>query len=63
MALLMKNTVIFSPRLAACRISAEPIAAYDGLIDVSAELGLPAGIERGVTVIREESSSLIGAPS
>jgi len=38
-------------------------AAYDGLIDVSAELGLPAGIERGVTVIREESSSLIGAPS
>jgi pyruvate-ferredoxin/flavodoxin oxidoreductase len=38
-------------------------AAYDGLIDVSEALRLPAGIERHVTVIPEASTSLIGAPS
>jgi pyruvate-ferredoxin/flavodoxin oxidoreductase len=38
-------------------------AAYDGLIDVSDALALPAGIERHVVVIPEASSSLIGAPS
>ncbi|HET9083387.1 MAG TPA: hypothetical protein VFN41_03210, partial [Candidatus Limnocylindrales bacterium] len=38
-------------------------AAYDGLIDVSAALGLPAGLERHVTVVPEASDSLIGAPS
>ena len=38
-------------------------AAYDGLIDVSETLGLPAGIERHVTVVPEASTSLIGASS
>ena len=38
-------------------------AAYDGLIDVSAALGLPAGTERHVTVIPDASTSLIGATS
>ena len=38
-------------------------AAYDGLIDVSETLGLPAGIERHMTVVPEPSTSLIGAPS
>jgi pyruvate-ferredoxin/flavodoxin oxidoreductase len=36
-------------------------AAYDGLIDVSAALELPAGIERHLTVIAPQSTSLIGA--
>jgi pyruvate-ferredoxin/flavodoxin oxidoreductase len=38
-------------------------AAYDGLLDVSAALGLPAGIERHVAVVPEGSTSLIGATS
>ncbi|MFL5644183.1 MAG: 2-oxoacid:acceptor oxidoreductase family protein [Chloroflexota bacterium] len=38
-------------------------AAYDGLIDVSAALGLPAGIERHVIAMPDESTSLIGATS
>jgi pyruvate-ferredoxin/flavodoxin oxidoreductase len=38
-------------------------AAYDGLIDVSAALGLPVGIERHVTVIADGPTSLIGAAS
>ena len=39
-------------------------AAYDGLIDVDEALGLPAGIERHVTVIPETTTtSLIGATS
>ncbi len=38
-------------------------AAYDGLIDVSEALGLPAGIERHVTVIPETTASLMGATS
>jgi hypothetical protein len=35
-------------------------AAYDGVIDVSEALGLPAGIERHVTVVPTQSTSLIG---
>ncbi|MFL5641180.1 MAG: 2-oxoacid:acceptor oxidoreductase family protein, partial [Chloroflexota bacterium] len=38
-------------------------AAYDGLIDVSGALGLPAGIERHVIAMPDESTSLIGATS
>jgi pyruvate-ferredoxin/flavodoxin oxidoreductase len=38
-------------------------AAYEGLIDVSSALGLPAGIERHMTVIPKDSTSLIGAPA
>lgn len=37
-------------------------AAYDGVIDVSEGLGLPAGIERHVTVVPTRSTSLIGVP-
>jgi hypothetical protein len=35
-------------------------AAYDGVIDVSDALGLPAGIERQVTVVPRQSTSVIG---
>jgi pyruvate-ferredoxin/flavodoxin oxidoreductase len=35
--------------------------AYDGLIDVSAELGLPAGVERHLTVAPPRETALIGA--
>jgi hypothetical protein len=35
--------------------------AYDGLIDVSAELGLPAGVERHLTVPPPHETALIGA--
>jgi pyruvate-ferredoxin/flavodoxin oxidoreductase len=38
-------------------------AAYDGLIDVSAALGLPTGVERHLTVIPERLTTLIGAAS
>jgi pyruvate-ferredoxin/flavodoxin oxidoreductase len=37
--------------------------AYDGLIDVSAELGLPAGVERHLTVAQPLATDLIGVPS
>jgi pyruvate-ferredoxin/flavodoxin oxidoreductase len=35
-------------------------AAYDGLIDVSAALGLPAGVERHVTAVPPTEKALIG---
>jgi pyruvate-ferredoxin/flavodoxin oxidoreductase len=38
-------------------------AAYDGVIDISAALGLPAGPERHLTRVHMESQSLIGVPS
>ena len=38
-------------------------AAYDGVIDVSEALGLPAGVERHLTSIPSQSRSLIGVPS
>jgi pyruvate-ferredoxin/flavodoxin oxidoreductase len=38
-------------------------AAYDGLIDVSAVLGLPTGVERRVAVVPRQSKRLIGAAS
>lgn len=38
-------------------------AAYDGVIDISAALGLPAGIERHLTAIPHQPTSLIGAAS
>jgi pyruvate-ferredoxin/flavodoxin oxidoreductase len=38
-------------------------AAYDGVIDVSDALGLPAGLERHLSVVPNEGSSLIGVSS
>ena len=38
-------------------------AAYDGVLDVSQALGLPAGVERHLTAVRIEPKSLIGVPS
>jgi pyruvate-ferredoxin/flavodoxin oxidoreductase len=38
-------------------------AAYDGVIDISEALGLPAGVERHLTTVRNEPKSLIGVPS
>jgi pyruvate-ferredoxin/flavodoxin oxidoreductase len=38
-------------------------AAYDGVIDISEALGLPAGIERHLITVPSEPRSLIGAPS
>jgi hypothetical protein len=38
-------------------------AAYDGVIDISEALGLPAGVERHLTTVRTEPKSLIGVPS
>ena len=37
-------------------------AAYDGLIDVTGELGMPAGVEGDLAVIPKHPGSLIGAP-